>query len=97
MRIETEDYVILDPTWPQRMLCRIPYDGTTYYVWADCEGDACDTVACELGFEGEIVPDTEDEEDGPRFIVDTLDCYVINKCNEYTEIKTVTDAWLASL
>ena len=77
-----DDYTILDAAWPQRMLCRIEHDGQLFYVWADCEDDACDSVEEYLEVQG---------------ISEGLVCDVVRKGDEYAKVKAATDAYLAAL
>lgn len=78
-RAETEGDLILNTTWPQRHLYYVTDpDGPDHsaYVWADCFGDAVETLAECNNHEGD-----DDRIDG-REVVDA---------DEYERIKRATD------
>lgn len=70
--------LILDTRWPQRMLCYCEDpDGDSAYVWADCEGDAIESLAQWNGHEGDD---------------DKIACRRV-RGTEYERIAAITDAF----
>lgn len=81
--ITTDGHLVLNTRWPQRHLYLVtdpnPDNGDAEaYVWADCFGDAVETLAEWNGHEGD-----DDEINGREVIGE-----------EYTRIETATNAHL---